>query len=98
MTRFVVLINFSETGFSNIAKSPSRAEQFRAAAEKEGAKIESVLWTVGPYDGVFVISAPDEKTAAALVLRLRRDGFVRTTMLRAFDADEFGEVLAGVST
>mgnify|MGYP000225817200 CR=1 FL=1 len=63
-----------------------------------GATIESAYWTLGVYDGAFVISAPDDATAAALTLKLGRDGNVRTTMLRAFDADEFGEVLGKVTS
>lgn len=98
MTRYIVLLNFLEQGFGNVAESPARAEDFRSAAAKVGAKVESAYWTLGTYDGVFVISAPDDATAAALTLKLGRDGNVRTTMLRAFDAGEFGEVLAKVTS
>ena len=98
MTRFVVLVDFLEKGFSNVAESPSRAEQFRATAEKDGVTVESVFWTLGAHDGVLVISAPDEMTAAALVLKLGRDGNVRTTMMRAFDADEFRQVLSKITS
>ena len=97
MIRYLVLVNFQERGFLNIAESPARAERFHAAAEAMGASIESIYWTLGPYDGVFVITAPDETVAAGLVLQLGRDGNVRTTMLRAFDADEFTDVLVKAS-
>ena len=97
MTRYLVLVNFQERGFLNIAESPARAERFHAAAKAMGATIEALYWTLGPYDGVFVISAPDETVAAGLVLQLGRDGNVRTTMLRAFDADEFTDVLVKAS-
>jgi len=98
MTRYIVLLNFLEQGFGNVADSPSRAEQFRSAAAELGAKVEWAYWTLGPYDGAFVLSAPDDATAAALTLKLGRDGNVRTTMLRAFDADEFHEVLGKVTS
>ena len=98
MTRFVVLVNFLEKGFSNVAESPMRAEQFRAEAAKDGVTVETALWTLGTYDGVLVINAPDELTAAAAVLKLGRDGNVRTTMMRALDADEFGQVLSKITS
>lgn len=94
MTRFVVLINFSEKGIADVADSISRADAFQAAAEKAGAKVESVYWTLGCYDGLFVLSAPDEATAAALVLGIGKGSSVRTTMLRAFDRNEFADVIA----
>lgn len=96
MTRFVVCLNFLEKGFSNILESLTRAKDFQASAAAMGAKIEFSCWTLGQYDGIFVLSAPDETTAAALVLKLGRDGNVRTTMMRAFDADEFAAIVSKV--
>lgn len=97
MTRYVVLLSFSEKGIVAVMESLERADAFKEAAAKVGAKVESVYWTLGSYDGMFVLSAPDEETAAALVLKLARGTSVRTCMLRAFEADEFLKVLSKVS-
>ena len=96
MTRYVVLLNFSKEGVGAIKSSVDRAREFRAAAAKVGASVESQYWTLGEYDGVFVLSAPDEATAAALVLELGRRSSVRTTMLRAFDEAEFKTIVEKV--
>ena len=96
MTRYLVLINFTEKGIAAVQDSVQRAQAFDAAASKVGAKIEAQFWTVGPYDGAFVLAAPDEKTAAGLVLTLGKLGTVKTTMLRAFDAGEFTDVVASM--
>ena len=93
MTRYVVLVSFSEKGIGAIKDSIERAQEFKAAAAKMGASVEAQYWTLGDHDGVFVLSAPDEVTAAALVLELGRRSSVRTTMLRAFDEAEFKTVL-----
>ena len=58
-----------------------------------GAKIEAPYWTMGTFDGLLMLSAPDEATAAGLALRLAKTGHVTTTTLRAFDAEEFNGVL-----
>ena len=92
MSRFVILFNFTEKGIANVKESPGRADAFKADAEKAGATIESIFWTLGAYDGVVVLSAPDEATAVRLTLDLGRSGNVRTTMLRAFDAAEFKSI------
>lgn len=93
MIRSIALIKFTEKGLSHIAQSPDRAAQFRAAVNKAGGAVELQLWTVGPYDGVVVFTAPDEETAAALTLRLGRGGDVSTCTLRAFDAEQFKSLL-----
>lgn len=93
MNRYVVLLKFTQQGESKIADSPKRAKAFVDRAAQAGARVEAQYWTVGPYDGALVLSAPDEATAAGLVLGLGRDANVATCMLRAFDADEFQGVL-----
>ncbi len=93
MSKHVVLMKFTEKGMANITQSPDRASAFKAAAEKAGVKIETQLWTAGPYDALMVLDAPDEATATGLVLGLGKAGNVSTCMLRAFDANEFKTVL-----
>ncbi|MHC4444365.1 MAG: GYD domain-containing protein [Planctomycetota bacterium] len=97
MTRYVMLLNFTDKGLANIKDSPARSEAFKAAATKAGAMVESIYWTLGPYDLVVVLSASDESTAAALALDLGKLGNVRTTMLRAFDNSEFTNIVNKVS-
>lgn len=94
MVRYVMLLKFTDKGIGTIKDSPSRAEAFRAAASKAGAVVESQFWTLGEYDGMVVIQAPDEATAVGLALELGRHGNVRTWMLRAFDAGEFKGILS----
>jgi len=93
MVRFVVLLKFTDTGIRSVEDSPARAKSFAALAKKAGVKIESILWTLGPFDGVLQFKAPDEQTAVALMLGLHKQDNVHTQMLRAFDADEFGDIL-----
>ncbi len=97
MTRYVVLLNFTEKGIAAVKDSASRAGQFREAAASAGATVESLFWTLGPYDGLLVLSAPDEATAAAVVLQLGKTNQVRSCMLRAFDAEEFKAVVDKVT-
>jgi len=97
MLRYIVLLNFTEKGIAEIKESTSRVSAFQSAAAKAGAKVESIFWTVGQYDGVMILSAPDETTAAALVLQLGTKNTVRSSMLRAFDESEFNEVIAKMS-
>ena len=96
MQRYIVLLKFTDTGIREVDDSPARAKRFTAMAKKAGVDIESVLWTLGEFDGVLQFKAPDEQTAVALVLSLQKADNVHTRMLRAFDADEFSDILAKI--
>lgn len=96
MTRYVVLLKFTEKGVTHIKDSPDRAANFAATVEKAGGKVEGQFWTLGAYDGVLVFTSPDEATAAGLVLGLAKTDAVSTCMLRAFDRSEFGKLLGKI--
>ena len=87
MTRYVTLIRFTDQGARALGKSTARALAFRQAAEKEGLKVETQLWTAGSLDGVLILSGEEKKILGSLA-RLAADGNVRTESLRAFDAEE----------
>lgn len=93
MTRYLVLVKFTEDGIEDVQDSIKRAKSFDAKAESAGCKVESQYWTLGAYDGAFVLNAPDETTAAAVVLSLGKADAVTTQMLRAFDAGEFEKIV-----
>ncbi|MDO8544436.1 MAG: GYD domain-containing protein [Opitutaceae bacterium] len=63
MTRYVTLIRFTDQGARTLGKSSGRALAFRQAAEKEGVKVETQLWTAGSCDGVLILSGDEKKRA-----------------------------------
>lgn len=94
MPTYVATIKFTEQGARGIAETVERAVAFKAAARKLGAKVTATYWTLGAFDGVLVLDAPDDATAAAVLLHLGSRGNVQTTTARAFDAAEMEAVLA----
>jgi uncharacterized protein with GYD domain len=76
-------------------RSPQRAAAFRKAVERAGVQVEAQLWTLGPYDGVLILNAEDERKALRALSQLVKAGFVRTETLPAFDADEVAKVIRG---
>lgn len=93
MSRYVMLLSYTDKGVAGLNDSPRRADDFRALAAKHGAKVEMQLWTMGKYDGLVVVSVPNDEAMAALALSVARLDCVRTTTMRAFDEDEFKGVL-----
>ena len=66
----------------------------RQAASASGVHFTDIYWTIGPYDLVGVIEAPDDETLTAALLSAGAAGNIRSTTLRAFDADEMKTIVA----
>lgn len=95
MARFLTRIYFTEQGIKAVGKSTERADRFRNAVQGAGGKIEAMYWALGEFDGAVVFSAPDEQTAARLLVQLGQEGNVRTKTSQVFDAKEFGAIAGG---
>ncbi len=93
MATFIVLLDYTDQGIRNLRDSPQRADAFNQYAERSGVTIQHQFWTIGSHDGVFIMEAPSEEAAAAVLLRLGAGGNVRTTTLRAFDWAEAQELI-----
>ncbi|MFE7927722.1 GYD domain-containing protein [Streptomyces sp. NPDC057456] len=94
MPAYVTLLNWTDQGIRNYKDTAKRGEAFAAAAQKLGGKILSLYWTVGSYDLVAVVEAPDDETVTAVLLQLGGVGNVRTTTLRAFGPEEMQRIIA----
>ncbi|MFH8678421.1 GYD domain-containing protein [Streptomyces lydicus] len=94
MPTYVALLNWTDQGVRNFKDTAKRADAFAAAAQKLGAKVLNLYWTVGPYDLVAIVEAPDDEAATATLLQLGGVGNVRTTTLRAFGQEEMGRIIA----
>ena len=94
MTRYLSLITFTEQGIRSVKQTVQRSHVFRKSVEAAGGTVLSQYWAVGEADGCVVFEAPDEETAASLLLALGQLGNVRTRTLRVYDAKEFETILA----
>ena len=93
MPTYVTLVRFTEQGAKNFRDTPKRAGAFRDAARNGGVAVRDIYWTLGPYDGLLVLEAPDEQTVTASMLSLASLGYVRTQTMRAFDESEIGAIV-----
>ena len=97
MPHYVILWNWTDAGIKDVRETIARVDKVKSEFEKRGATLD-VHWTVGPYDGVGIMDAPDDESATAALLWLGSAGNVRTTTMRAFDANEMARVLEKVGT
>ena len=96
MTRYLVLLSFTEQGIRDIKQTIARASDFRSAVQAAGGKVLSQYWSMGEADGCLVLEAPDDATAAGLLAALNQKGNVRTRSMRVFDEQETRKMLAGI--
>jgi uncharacterized protein with GYD domain len=97
MATFVVLANFSDQGIRSIKESPKRSDAFKEQAKRLGATVKELYWTMGRYDIVAIIDAPDDNTITALGLSTGKLGNVRTETLRAFNKADMEAILTNVA-
>jgi len=96
MASYVCLIQFSDQGIRNIQDTVKRGDAAMAAAQKMGMKIVEEYWTMGAYDGVVIIEAPDDETMSAFILKVGSLGNVKAQTLRAFRRNEMEGILAKI--
>jgi len=96
MPRYVSLLNWTDQGIRKVKETTKRAEAFQALAQKTRVKVREIHWTMGRYDVVVVMEAPDDHAVSRLMLALGTLGNVKSETLRAYSAKEMGEILKGM--
>ena len=97
MIRYLTLLKFTDQGAQNVDKSVQRASDFCKSVSDAGGKLVLQVWTVGQYDGCVVFEVPDETVGSSLLIKLAKNGNVRTQTMRCYDNQEFEMVLKAVS-
>ncbi len=93
MPTYVNLVNFTDQGIRAYPDTVNRAQDYWNSIEAAGGRVVQEVWTMGAYDIVVLFEAPDDETATALALQVSSLGNVRTTTMRAFNADEMGRIV-----
>ncbi len=96
MATYIVLGNLTDQGVRSIKEQPQRIRQLTQRFDQSGVKIVGAYLTLGTYDNVFVIEAPDDETVARAMLAVGAQGNARTTTLRAFTLDEEDKLVQGL--
>jgi uncharacterized protein with GYD domain len=93
MSTYVMLINYTDQGIRQVKDSPKRIDAARGLAKACGAEIKDVYMTMGEYDLIAIVEAPDDGAFAKLALKVSALGNVRSTTLKAFSEDEYKDII-----
>lgn len=92
MPTYISLVNLTEQGIKEVKKAPERLQAFDKAANDVGGKLIGFYLVMGQYDYIVISEAPDDQTAARLILSTIAQGSVRTQTMRAFPREEFEQI------
>ena len=88
MPTYIRLMNLTEAGVQNIKDVSTQLKNARERASEMGAEVVAFYLTMGRYDAVAIVKAPDAETSAVMALRVAGVGNVRTESLVAFDESQ----------
>ncbi len=97
MATYITLLNYTEQGIKNLKGTPERVLAARQALENIGGRVHGYRLTLGVYDAVLTIEAPDDEAYATFILNLAAQGNVRTTTLKAFSEEESFRIFGNLS-
>jgi uncharacterized protein with GYD domain len=78
-----MLGHFSDLGIRNVKDTTKRSDAFEEQTKRLGGNVKELYWTMGRYDFVAVVEAPDEKAMTTIALSVGKLGNVRSETLRA---------------
>jgi len=93
---YISLVQFTDKGIQNAKQTTQRVAAWAAKVQSMGVTIKQMYWTLGQYDQVCIFEAPDDETAASVLLAADMLGNIRTQTMRAFTASEMEKILAKV--
>jgi uncharacterized protein with GYD domain len=93
MPTYISLVQFTDKGIQAAKETTQRVSDWAAKVKPMGVSIKDMYWTLGQYDQVCVFEAPDDETAASVLLAADMLGNIRTQTLRAFTSSEMKMIL-----
>ena len=89
MPTYILLTTLSHQGIQTLKSNPDRLREVNRDVEELGAKVLHQWATLGEYDFINIVEAPDEKVIAKVSVALGARGSAKLRTLPAIDIDDF---------
>jgi len=96
MPTYIALMNWTGDGIQQVKDSPKRLDAGRKVFKKLGVKLKDTYLTIGRYDLVCLLEAPDDETFAKAMLTLASKGAIRSESLKAFNEAEYRKIIDAI--
>jgi uncharacterized protein with GYD domain len=89
MPTYILLSSLTAQGVQTLKSNPARLREVNSDVEELGARVVHQWATLGPFDFVNVVEAPDIATIARVSVALGARGSAKLQTLTALTIDEF---------
>ena len=89
MPTYILLTTLTSEGVQTIKNNPARIREVNREVEQLGATVTAQWATLGRFDFISVLDAPDEETIARVSMELGSRGTGRYETLTAIPVDDF---------
>ena len=96
MTTYIMLMNWTEQGAKNVRDSPKRLDAARKQLGDMGGSFKAFYLTMGEFDMVAVVEAPDDAVLARFALMLAASGNLKSRTLKAFPEFAYREIISSL--
>jgi uncharacterized protein with GYD domain len=94
MPTYITLNSWTDQGIRNIKEAPQRIDAFKKAIEAAGGSLKGFYATMGRYDIVTIIEAPNDEALANIAIGIGSKGNIRTETMKAFTEEQFRKIIA----
>lgn len=88
-----MLINLTQKGIENIKDLPKWSKDAGNVVKSVGGKVKALYFTMGRYDLIAVVEAPNDQAMMKISLVREQVGHIREETLKAFPVDEMINVV-----
>lgn len=96
MVRYIMLMRLSREGKENIKEAPQRFAATQRIMKACDVDLIDMYATLGPFDYLLVLEAPDGEAIFKFVAMISADGEINTETWRAIPFDEFSKITQGL--
>jgi uncharacterized protein with GYD domain len=90
---YISLMRWTSKGMAGLPGWRERVEEGERIIEDAGGRLIGVYVTLGRYDVVEIFEAPDDESAAEILMKLQRFGAEQSETLRAFTREEAAAIV-----
>lgn len=91
VAKYILLSTLTNEGLTTIKKKPDRIKEVNKEVEKYGVKVVKQYATLGPYDFVSLVEAPDNDAVFKMSVELGSRGTVKILSMPSITIDAFIE-------
>ncbi|GAA4639353.1 hypothetical protein GCM10023196_100630 [Actinoallomurus vinaceus] len=88
MATYMLLCKWTDMGRREVATLPDRVTEVTKTFEEMGGKVLGAYLSMGRYDQVVLIEAPEDEVAAKFAVFVAGRGYAETETLRCFSMNE----------